>query len=122
MAGGASQRHKLAIRGVDAAGNRQGILRCPDNWGTDTDTAKIIVEGMWDATETANVTTDIGGGNVASAYTPSGAESINAAATGLAAVINGKADHTATATENVVYITKSTAGTVEVVSSSVTST
>jgi hypothetical protein len=115
----ASQRHKLATRGYDSLGNVKGILRCFDNWGTDSDFAKVVVEGRWDGGTTGTVVTNIGASDVTSNYTPGGAEDAVAAAAGLAAVINGQTDHTATSVENVVLITKTTAGTVEVVSSSI---
>lgn len=111
----ASQRHKLETRGYNSLGERKGKLVVNDEWGSDTNPAKIIVEGLWDANSTATVNTNIGAANVESVYTPSGAEDAVAAATGLAAVINGKADHTASATENVISVTKTTAGTVHVV-------
>lgn len=111
----ASQRHKLETRGYNSLGERKGKLIVNDEWGSNTDSAKIIVEGLWDANSTATVNTNIGAADVPSVYTPAGAEDAVAAAAGLAAVINGKADHTATSTENIVYVTKTTAGTVHVV-------
>ena len=60
--------------------------------------------------------TNIGASNVESVYSPSADITAVAAATGLAAIINGKADHTATGAENTVRITKTTSGTVKVVS------
>ena len=117
--GNASQRHKLQIRGYNSLGERLGKLVVYDEWGSDTDSAKIIVEGLWDANSTATVNTDIGGGNVQSQYTPAGDEDAVAAASGLAAVINAQTDHTATSTENTIHVTKTTAGTVHVVNYSV---
>jgi len=114
--GHASQRHKLETRGYDSLGGRKALSKVLTQNGTDAVDAIIILDGLWSGTDTITVNTDIGAGNVESVYSPSGNESATAAATGLAAVVNGKADHTATGVANTVRITKSTAGTVRVVS------
>jgi hypothetical protein len=111
----ASQRHKLDIRGYDSLGGRKALFKVMSNSGTNTREAVIELYGLWSGTDTIRVVTNIGGGNVNSDYSPSGNEDASAAATGLAAVINGKADHTATASVNHVLITKTTAGNLDVV-------
>lgn len=112
----ASQRHKLEIRGYNSLGERKALSKVLTQHGSDSVPAVIELYGLWSSTDTITVNTDIGGGNVESVYSPSGDETAEEAATGLAAVINGKADHTATASVNHVQITKSTAGSVTVVS------
>lgn len=116
----ASQRHKLEIRGYDSSGGRKALSMVLDGEGTNTKTANIILNGLWSSGDTITVNTNIGAGNVASVYSPSGNEDAVAAATGLAAVINGKADHTSVGDQNIVRITKTTAGTVSVVSHVIT--
>lgn len=114
--GRASQIHKLNVHGYNSLGERKALSRVLTQHGTNTVDAIIILEGLWSGTDTITVNTNIGASNVESVYSPSSNETAIAAATGLAAVINGKADHTATGVKNTVRITKSTAGTVEVVS------
>lgn len=112
----ASQRHKLDIRGYDSTGGRKALAKIMANTGSDTVPAVVELDGRWSSTDTIRVVTDIGGGNVNNDYSPSGDEDASAAATGLAAVINGQTDHTASATVNKVVITKTTAGTVRALS------
>ena len=113
--GRASQTHKLDIRGYNSLGQRKALVKILSNSGTDTVEAVVILNGLWSATDTIRVITNIGAGNVNSDYSPSGNESAEAAATGLAAVINAQTDHTASAVSNVIRITKTTAGSLTVV-------
>lgn len=115
--GRSSQVHKLNTRGYNSQFERKALSRIQTQHGTNTVPAILVIEGLWSGTDTITVNTNIGASNVASVYSPSGNESAAAAAAGLAAVITGKADHTATSAENIVLITKSTAGTVNIVSS-----
>lgn len=111
----ASQRHKLDIRGYDSLGGRKALFKVMSNSGTDTREAVVELYGRWSSTDTIRVVTNIGAANVNSDYSPSGDEEADAAATGLAAVINGQTGHTATASVNRVLITKTTAGNLDVV-------
>ncbi len=113
----ASQRHKLAIRGYNSIGERTGILREGNQWGSNTLEATILVEGRWASTDTGTVTTSLdGGADVVSNYSPASDEDAVAAAAGLAAAINAQIDHTALADGNLIRITKTTAGTVQITS------
>lgn len=114
--GRASQIHKLDVHGSNSLGERKALSRVLTQHGTDAIDAIIILEGLWSSTDTITVNTNIGAANVESVYSPSGNESAEAAATGLAAVINGKADHTSAGVANTVRSTKTTAGSIEVVS------
>lgn len=111
----ASQRHKLAIRGYDSSGGRQALYKVMSNSGTDTREALIEIYGRWSSTDTFRVTTDIGGGNVITNYTPGGDQDAETAATGIAQAVNAQTGHTATASVNHVLITKTTAGTLDIV-------
>jgi hypothetical protein len=114
--GTASQQHKLDIRGYNSLGGRKALVKVTSNFGTNAVDAVVELGGRWSSTDSITVLTDIGAGNVNSTYSPSGDVTAEAAATALAAVINAQADHTASAASNVIRITKTTAGTVEVVS------
>lgn len=113
--GRASQAHKLDIRGYNSLGERKALVKILSNVGSDTVDAVVILNGLWSATDTIRVITNVGAGDVNSDYSPSGDETAEAAATGLAAVINGQLDTTASATSNVIRINKATAGTLTVV-------
>lgn len=110
----ASQLHKLNVHGSNSAGETKTVLRSLVQHGTDAIAATVQVDGFGKLGEDLEVDTNIGGGTVTSQYVVSAAQTSSSMATGLAAIINGKADHTATATSNVISITKTTAGTVEV--------
>lgn len=109
-----SQLHKLNTHGSNSAGETKTILKSVTQHGTNVIPATVEVYGLGALGEDLEVDTDIGAGTVTSQYVVSASESASAMATGLAAIINGKADHTASANENVIVITKTTAGTVEV--------
>jgi hypothetical protein len=116
----ASQLHKLNTHGENSAGQVAPSVKSLTQHGTDTVSAVIIVSGFGNIGDNLDATTDIGGGNVVSQYTVVGArEDPNTMATGLALDINGQTDHTAVAAENLVQIVKTTAGTVEVVSTGI---
>jgi hypothetical protein len=66
------------------------------------------------------VTVNIGGGDLTPSYSPAGNEDAFAAASGLATQITAETDVTAVADENIVRITKTTAGTVDIVSDVIT--
>jgi hypothetical protein len=76
----------------------------------------LVVEGLWSSTDTITVTVNIGGGDLTPNYSPSGNEDAVAAASGIATQVNAQTDVTATSSENHVLITKSTAGSVDIVS------
>jgi hypothetical protein len=114
--GRASQEHKLDIRGYNSLGQRKALAKVLSNAGTDAVEAVIEVNGLWSSTDTFRVVTNLGAGNVTINYTPGGDQDAETAATGLAQAINVEADHTASATSNVVRITKTTAGTLTIVS------
>ncbi len=116
----ASQLHKLNVRGETSDFQFAPFLKSVVQHGTDVIPATIEVTGFGNIGDVLNATTDIGGGSVAHSYTVVGAqEDIDTMATGLAADITLEADHTAVAVNNVVHVTKSTAGTVEIVSTSI---
>lgn len=116
----ASQLHKLNTRGFNSQFERKGLSRIRTQHGSDTVAALLSLDGLWSGTDTITVNTNIGASDVPSVYSPGGNEDAVAAATGLAAIINAQTDHTATATNQTVYITKTTAGTVDIVSSVIT--
>lgn len=117
----ASQLHKLNTHGENSAGEVAVTLKSLDQHGSDTLEATIEVSGFGNIGDVLNATTDIGAGNVAHSYTVLAArESVGVMATGLAADITADAGHTASAVGSLVRITKTTAGTLEVVSTSVT--
>lgn len=118
--GRASQQHKLDVRGSNALGERKALQYIKTQHGSDTVPALLVVEGLWSSTDTITVTVNIGGGDLTPNYSPSGDEDAVAAASGIATAINGQTDVTATSSENQVYVTKSTAGSVDLVSSVVT--
>lgn len=114
--GNASQAHKLNTRGYDSLGGRKGLVYDKSNSGTNSVPVTLVIEGLWSATDTLTVTTDIGAGNVASNYSPSVNEDAETMAEGIRAAINLQTDHTAVRRANEVDITKTTAGTVTLVS------
>ena len=117
----ASQLHKLNVRGETSDFQFAPFLKSVTQHGTDVIPATIEVTGFGNIGDALNATTDIGSGSVSHTYTVLAAqEDINTMATGLAADITLEADHTAVAVNNVIQVTKSTAGTVEIVSTSVT--
>lgn len=118
--GRASQTHKLDIHGSNSLGERKALSRIGTQHGSDTVAAVLILDGLWGSGDTITVNTNIGASNVVSAYTPSGNENATAAATGLAAIINAQTDHTATGVLNTVRVTKTTAGSVDIVSAVIT--
>ncbi len=109
-----SQVHKLDIHGSNSAGETKTLVKSLTQHGTDTVNAVVIISGLGNLTDDIEVDTNIGGGTVTSAYVVSASETAGAMATGLAAIINAQTDHTSSAAENTVLITKSTAGTVTV--------
>ncbi len=116
----ASQLHKLNVRGETSDFQFAVTLKSVTQHGTDAIDALIEVNGFGNIGDVLNATTDIGAGNVAHSYTViAAAEADTVMATGLAADINADVGHTAVAVHNVVQVTKTTAGTVEVVSVSI---
>lgn len=118
--GRASQIHKLDTRGYNSLGERKAITRIQDSEGTDSKSAILIVEGLWSGTDTVTVTVNIGAGDLTPAYSPSGNEDAVAAASGIATQVALETDVSATSSENLVLITKTTAGTVSILSSVIT--
>jgi hypothetical protein len=116
----ASQLHKLNVRGETSDFQFAPFVKSVVQNGTDVIPATIEVTGFGNIGDVLNVTTDIGGGSVAHSYTVLAAqEDLEVMATGLAADITLEADHTAVAVANVVQVTKTTAGTVQIVSVSI---
>lgn len=118
--GRASQDHKLDIRGSDSLGRRKALSYIKTQHGTDTVDAVLVIEGLWSSTDTITVTLNIGAGDLTPNYSPAGDEDAVAAASGLATQINAQTDVTATSRENHVYVTKTTAGTVNLISDVIT--
>ena len=112
----ASQRHKLETRWYNALGERKALQHIKTQHGTDSVPAVLVVEGAWSSTDTITVTVNIGGGDLTPNYSPAGNEDAVAAASGIATQINGQTDVTATSEANHVYVTKTTAGNVNIVS------
>lgn len=115
-----SQLHKLNTRGYNSQFERAAISNIQTQHGTDTVAAILNLHGLWSGTDTITVTVNIGGGDLTPSYSPAGNEDAFAAASGLATQITAETDVTAVASENNVYITKSTAGSVDIVSSVIT--
>lgn len=118
--GRASQQHKLDVRGTNALGERKALQYIKTQHGTDTVEAVLVVEGLWSSTDTITVTVNIGAGDLTPNYSPSGDEDAVAAASGIATQINAETDVTATSSENHVLVTKTTAGSVDLVSAVIT--
>jgi len=118
--GRASQQHKLDIHGTNALGERKALQRIQTQHGSDTVPAILVVEGLWSGTDTITVTVNIGAGNLTPSYSPGGNEDAIAAASGIATQVTAEADVTAVSDENLVKITKSTAGTMNIVSAVIT--
>ena len=114
--GRASQAHKLNTRGFNSIGGRKALYYIKTQHGTDTVPAIIVVEGLWSSTDDVTATVNIGAGDLTPNYSPAGDEDAVAAASGLATQITAQTDVTATSVENHVYVTKTTAGTVDIVS------
>lgn len=116
----ASQLHKLSIRGETSDFQFAAFLKSLKQHGTDTANATIEVTGFGNVGDSLDATVNIGGGDLSSSYVVVGAaEARTVMATGLAAAINAQTDVTAVAVSNVVQILKSTAGSIEVVTTAV---
>lgn len=116
----ASQLHKLNIRGETSDFQYAVTLKSLTQHGTDTVNATIEVNGFGNIGDSLDATVNIGASDLISAYVVvAAAEARAVMATGLAAAINAQVDVTAVAVDNVVQILKSTAGTVEVVSTAI---
>lgn len=112
-----SQLHKLNTRGYNSQFERKALSKIRNSTGTDTAPAIIDLTGLWSGTDTITVTLEIGGGDLTPAYSPSGNEDMFAAASGLATQIDGETGVDAVAAQNAVFVTKTTAGTVNLLSS-----
>ena len=88
--------------------------------GTDTAPAKLDLAGLWSGTDTITVTVNIGAGDLTPSYSPAGDEDAFAAATALAVQVALETDVSAYASGGTVFITKTTAGTVDIISSVIT--
>ena len=118
--GRSSQVHKLNTRGFNSQFDRQAISQIRNSTGTDTAPAMIDLSGLWGSGDTITVTVNIGAGDLTPAYTPAGDEDNFAAAVGLAVQIALQTDVSCVASGAAVFITKTTAGTVNIVSSVIT--
>lgn len=116
----ASQDHKLNTHGSDSLGRRKALSVIRQQHGSDTVPATLVLSGLWSGTDTITVTVNIGASDLTPSYSPAGDEDAVAAASGLATQITAQTDVTATAANGTVYVTKSTAGTVDLVSSVIT--
>lgn len=114
--GNASQAHKLNVRGYNSIGGRKALAKFLSNSGTDVAPVVIELNGLWGTGDTVTATVNIGAGNLVANYTPAGNEDAVAAATGLAAALNAQLGVTSNAASNVVKATKTTAGTISLVS------
>lgn len=111
--GRASQNHKLDTRGYNSIGGRKALVKYLSDWGTDTNEVVIEMGGLWSATDTVTATLNIGAGDLTPNYSPSGDEDAVAAASGFATQITAQTDVTATSESNIIRVTKTTAGTIE---------
>jgi hypothetical protein len=112
----ASQDHKLNVHGSNSLGGRRALAVIRQQHGSDTVPATVALNGLWGTGDTITVTINIGAGDLTPAYTPAADEDAFAAATGLAVQIALQTDVSCTAAGGTVFITKTTAGTVDVVS------
>lgn len=115
-----SQDHKLDVHGGNSLGQRKALSLIRQQHGSDTVPALLSLSGLWGTGDTITVTVNIGAGNLTPAYTPGANEDAEAAATGLAVQIALQTDVSAVASGGNVYITKTTAGTMDIVSSVIT--
>lgn len=111
--GNASQQHKLDIRGYNSIGGRKALSKYLSDWGTDTEEVIIELNGLWGTGDTITATLNIGAGDLTPNYTPAGNEDAVAAATGFAAQIALQTDVSASSSSNIIRVTKTTAGTIE---------
>ena len=118
--GRASQDHKLDIHGSNSLGERKALAVIRQQHGSDTVPATIQLNGLWGTGDTITVTVNIGAGDLTPAYTPAANEDAIAAATGLAVQIALQTDVSCVAAGGQVYVTKTTAGTVNIVSAVIT--
>lgn len=114
--GNASQTHKLNVRGYNSSGGRKALAKYLSDSGTDVNPVVIELNGLWGTGDTITATVNIGAANLTPNYTPSGNEDAVAAATGLAAAMNAQIGVSASASANVVKATKTTAGTIDLIS------
>ena len=118
--GRSSQDHKLDVHGGNSLGGRKALAVIRQQHGTDVVTATIQLNGLWGTGDTITVTVNIGAADLTPAYTPAGHEDAVAAAVGLAVQIAAQIDVSCVASGGQVYITKTTAGTVDIVSAVIT--
>ena len=118
--GRASQIHKLDIHGSNSLSERKALAVILQQHGSDTVAATIQLNGSWSSTDTITVTVNIGAADLTPSYSPGGDVTAEAAATALAVQIALEVDVSAVAVGGKVYVTKSTAGTVDIVSAVIT--
>jgi hypothetical protein len=111
--GRASQLHKLDTRGYNSIGGRKALAKYLSDWGTDTNEVVIELNGLWGTGDTITATLNIGAGDLTPNYTPAGDEDAVAAASGFATQIAAQTDVSATSESNIIRVTKTTAGTIE---------
>jgi phage tail sheath gpL-like len=115
--GRTSQLSKLTTHGKNSAYEYAVTLKSLNPTGSNTVAASIEVNGYGNDGDTLTATVNIGAGNLTPSYEVlADGETAETMATALAAAINGETDVTAVSTGNVVQVTKSTAGTVTIVS------
>lgn len=115
--GRSSLLHNLNTHGKNSAYEYQVTMKSLNPTGSDTVAATIEVHGFGNDGDTLTATVNIGAGDLAPAYVVLvDNETPAVMAAGLASALDGEADVTATSVSNMVQITKSTAGTVTVVS------
>jgi len=115
--GRSSQLHKLSTHGKNSAYEYAVTLKSLNPTGSDTVAATIEVNGFGNDGDTLTATVNIGASDLVPAYEVlADGETAATMATALASAINGETDVTAVAVANMVQITKTTAGTVTVVS------
>jgi len=115
-----SQLHKLNTRGFNSQFERKALSQIENSTGTDLTPAKLNISGLWSGTDTITVTVNIGAGDLVPVYSPAGDEDAEAAAVGLAVQVALEADVSAYASGATVFITKTTAGVVNILSSVIT--
>lgn len=117
----ASQLHKLNVRGETSDFTFKALLKYIVQHGTDTVPTTVQVNGFGNIGDTLTATVDIGGGDLVSNYVVVAAEEVDTVmAIGLAAAIQAQTDVTCVAIDNMVKATKTTAGTITVISTAVT--
>lgn len=113
----ASQLHKVNTHGKSSDFQYAALLKSVTQHGTDVIPAVVEVRGFGNVGDSIDVVINIGAGDLTPSYTVIGAaEPCETMASGLATQIALETDVDAVAVGCNVHVTKTTAGTVEIVS------